>query len=78
MKGVDSMRDMLPVKVKFANLHLNQLLNANGKVTSLDIFSVVTREMRNSGKLILMKDEELAKLGKGDDFVEFVRFKEVA
>ena len=72
------MMDMMPWKVKFANLHLNQLLSSSGKVTRLDVYSVVTREMRESGRLVLISDEELAILVKGDPFVEFVKLKEAA
>lgn len=72
------MTDMLPYKVKFANLHLNQLLISSGKVTPMDINSVVTSAMRETGRLILISEEELASLERGDPFVEFVRIKEAA
>ena len=78
MKGVDSMRDMLPVKVKFANLYLNQILMSDGKVKTTDVFSVVTKDMLDTGKLVLIDVEELLALTRGDTFVEFVRLKEVA
>ena len=78
MKGVDFMRDMLPVKVKFANLYLNQILISDGKVTTTDMFSVVTKNMLDTGKLVLIDVEELLALTKGDTFVEFVKLKEVA
>ena len=72
------MQDMLPVKVKFANLHLNRLLSSSGKVTELDIYSVVTRNMRESGRLVLIDAEELLNLTRENGFVEFVKLKEVA
>jgi hypothetical protein len=78
MKGVDSMKDMLPVKVKFANLYLNQILISDGKVTTTDMFSVVTKDMLDTGKLVLIDVEELLALTRGDTFVEFVKLKEVA
>ena len=60
------------------NLYLNQILMSDGKVKTTDVFSVVTKDMLDTGKLVLIDVEELLALTIGDTFVEFVRLKEVA
>ena len=70
--------DILEKKVKFANDYLNGLLKSIGIVYTTDIYSVVTRTMRESGKLIVIDAEELLKLTRENDNVEFVKLKRVA
>lgn len=70
--------DILEKKVKFCNVYLNNLLMMTGSVYSTDIFSVVTRDMRESGKLTIMDARELALLTRNDTNVEFIKLKRVA
>jgi len=70
------MRNVLEVKVEFANKYLNKLLRSTGKVTGLDIYSVVTRQMRESGELRLIDADELLKLTKDSGDIEFVKIKD--
>ena len=70
--------DPLEIKVRFANAYLNALLKSIGKVTRMDIYSVVTRQMRGSGRLILIDEEELAKLTKESERTEFVKMRRAA
>lgn len=72
------MMDLLPAKVKFVNLRLNKVLEHSGKVTEEDLRSVITQNMRDTRRLIVIEDEELLKLTKDSGFVEFVKIKEVA
>jgi hypothetical protein len=70
--------DILEKKVKFCNVYLNNLLMMTGSVYSTDIFSVVTRDMLESGKLTIMDGRELALLTRNDTNVEFIKLKRVA
>jgi hypothetical protein len=70
--------DILEKKVKFCNDYLNKLLMMTGVVYSTDIYSVVTRGMRESGDLIIIDAKELAMLTRNDENVEFVRIRKVA
>lgn len=70
--------DILEKKVEFCNVYLNKLLMMTGSVYSTDIFSVVTRDMRESGKLTIMDARELARLTRNDTNVEFIKLKRVA
>lgn len=70
--------DILKKKVKFCNVYLNNLLMMTGSVYSTDIFSVVTRDMLESGKLTIMDGRELALLTRNDTNVEFIKLKRVA
>lgn len=70
--------DILEKKVRFTNDYLNGLLKLTGIVYTTDIYSVVTRTMRESGKLIVIDAEELLKLTRENDNVEFVKLKRMA
>lgn len=70
--------DILEKKVKFCNDYLNNLLMMTGTVYSTDIYSVVTREMRESGKLTIMSAKELAMLTRNNTNVEFIKVRRVA
>lgn len=70
--------DILEKKVKFCNDYLNNLLMMTGAVYSTDIYSVVTREMRESGKLTIMSAKELAMLTRNNTDVEFIKVRRAA
>ena len=70
--------DILEKKVKFCNDYLNNLLMTTGIVYTTDIYSVVTRSMRESGELEIIGVRELARLTRNDENVEFVRIRRVA
>lgn len=70
--------DILEKKVKFCNDYLNNLLMMTGTVYTTDIYSVVTRSMRESGELEIIGVRELARLTRNDENVEFVRIRRVA
>ena len=69
--------DILEKKVRFANAYLNNLLKATGIVYPTDIYSVVTRQMRESGMLVFIGTEELLSLTKENNDVEFVKLRRV-
>ena len=70
--------DILEKKVKFCNDYLNNLLMMTGTVYTTDIYSVVTRSMRESGKLEIIGAKELARLTRNDTNVEFIKIKGAA
>lgn len=70
--------DILEKKVKFCNDYLNNLLMMTGNVHTTDIYSVVTRSMRESGEVVIMDAKELAMLTRNDENVEFVKLRRVA
>ena len=70
--------DILERKVKFCNDYLNNLLMMTGTVYTTDIYSVVTRSMRESGRLVIIDARELARLTRNDTNVEFIKIKRVA
>lgn len=70
--------DILERKVKFCNDYLNNLLMMTGTVYTTDIYSVVTRSMRESGELEIIGAKELARLTRNDSNVEFIKLKRVA
>lgn len=70
--------DILEKKVKFCNDYLNGLLMMTGNVYTTDIYSVVTRSMRESGEVVIMDAKELAMLTRNDENVEFVKLRRVA
>jgi hypothetical protein len=70
--------DILEKKVEFCNTYLNNLLRITGTVYPTDIYSVVTRGMRESGKVVIIGVKELAMLTRNDENVEFVKLRRVA